>query len=154
MSVITVIKCVLFIVIRITEKMCPSPILSVIHTITIAIMLNFDCGNNGPWLRNVMCNQTLMAHFHQWRQIRIRISGTEIRVYNGYNNHSGNYPYRNPHPNLNQWKKFCIIQCNNSIWNPNPNPNRVCLNQWKWAIRCCCVCKTRDTVLTPCFWIC
>ena len=34
-------------------------------------------------------------------------------------NHSGNYLYRDPNPN--QWKKFCIIQCNDRVWNPNPS---------------------------------
>ena len=25
--------------------------------------------------------------------------------------------------NRNQWKKLCIIQCNDRAWNPNPSPN-------------------------------
>ena len=42
-----IIKCVL-IVIRLTrEKMDPASILSVIHTVTIDTMLNFNIGNNG-----------------------------------------------------------------------------------------------------------
>ena len=41
--VTTVIKCVLFIVTRITE-MSPSPILSIIHKINIDTMLNFNSG--------------------------------------------------------------------------------------------------------------
>ena len=53
----TVIKCVLFIVIRIAEKMCPSAILSIIHTVTIGIMLNFNGGNNGHKLKNVTWKQ-------------------------------------------------------------------------------------------------
>ena len=62
-----------------------------------------------------------MAHFHQW--IRIWIAVMEICPKNGYSNHLGNYLYRDLNPNLNQWKKLCIIQCNNRVWNPNPNPH-------------------------------
>ena len=32
-------------------------------------------------------------------------------IQNGYSNHLGNYPYRDPNQNQNQWKKLCIIQC-------------------------------------------
>ena len=64
-----------------------------------------------------------MAHFHQGRLIWIRIPGTEICPQNGYSNHLGNYPYRDPNLNPNQWKKLCIIQCNDRVCNPNLNPN-------------------------------
>ena len=40
------------------EKMSLSPILSVIHTITIATMQNFNSGNNKR-AKNVTCKQTL-----------------------------------------------------------------------------------------------
>ena len=39
--------------------MGPLPILSIIHTITIGTMLNFNGGNNGHWLENVMRQQIL-----------------------------------------------------------------------------------------------
>ena len=39
--------------------MGPSPILSVIHTVTIGTMLNFKGTNNGHGLKNVTCIQTL-----------------------------------------------------------------------------------------------
>ena len=41
------------------EKMGPLPVLSIIHTITIGTMLNFNGGNNGHWLENVMRQQIL-----------------------------------------------------------------------------------------------
>ena len=44
---ILVIKCVLFIVIRIIQKMDWSPILSIIHTVTTGTMLNLNNGNKG-----------------------------------------------------------------------------------------------------------
>ena len=34
--------------------MDPSPILSAIHTVAVGIMLNFNDGNNGHGLKNVM----------------------------------------------------------------------------------------------------
>ena len=39
--------------------MGPLPILSIIHTITIGTMLNFNGGNNGHLLENVMRQQIL-----------------------------------------------------------------------------------------------
>ena len=39
--------------------MCPLLILSVIHIITIGIMLNFNGGNNGHVLINFTCKHTL-----------------------------------------------------------------------------------------------
>ena len=30
---------------------------------------------------------------------------------NGYSSHQGKSPYRDPNPNLYQWKNFCIVQC-------------------------------------------
>ena len=39
--------------------MSPSPVLSVIHTVTFGTMLNFKDGNNGHGLKNVTCKQTL-----------------------------------------------------------------------------------------------
>ena len=39
--------------------MGPSPILSVIHTVTIATMQNFNGGSNGHGVENVKCKQTL-----------------------------------------------------------------------------------------------
>ena len=48
--------------------------------------------------------------------------------------------YRDPNPNPYQWKKLCIIQCNDRVWNPNPNPSPFPLvemshyravNQWR-----------------------
>ena len=30
-------------------------------------------------------------------------------------------PYRDL--NLNQWKKFCIVQCNHRVRSPNPSPS-------------------------------
>ena len=56
--IITVIKCVLFISIRIMDRICPSPILSIIHTVTIGTMLNFNGCNNGHGVKNVTCKQT------------------------------------------------------------------------------------------------
>ena len=47
------------IVIRITDRMGPSPIVTVIHTITIDTMLSFNYRNNGHGLKNVTCKQTL-----------------------------------------------------------------------------------------------
>ena len=41
------------------EKMSPSPILSVIHRVTIGTMLNFNGDNNGHGLKNVTSKQTL-----------------------------------------------------------------------------------------------
>ena len=38
-----------------------SPILFVIHTVTIGIMVNFNGGNNGHGLKNVTCKQTLFS---------------------------------------------------------------------------------------------
>ena len=40
------------------EKKGQSPILSVILTITIGTMLNFNGGNNGHGLKNITCKQT------------------------------------------------------------------------------------------------
>ena len=48
------------IVIRVTDTIGPSPILSVIHTITIGRMLNVKGGNYGHGLKNVTCKQTLI----------------------------------------------------------------------------------------------
>ena len=62
--IITLIKCVHFIAIRITQReMGPStcPTLSVILTATIGTMLNFNGGNNGHMLKIVTCKQTLMC---------------------------------------------------------------------------------------------
>ena len=39
--------------------MAPSSILSIIHTVTIGTMLNFNGGNKGHGLKNVTCKQTL-----------------------------------------------------------------------------------------------
>ena len=36
-------------------EMSPSPILSIIHTVTIGTMLNYNGGNNGHGLKNVTC---------------------------------------------------------------------------------------------------
>ena len=44
------------------EKMGPSAILSVIHTVTIATMLNFNGGNNGHGLKNLTYKKTLRAN--------------------------------------------------------------------------------------------
>ena len=44
------------------EKIGPSPILSVIHTVTIGTMLNFNGGNNEDRLKNGRCKLTLMAY--------------------------------------------------------------------------------------------
>ena len=40
-------------------KICPSPIMSVIHTINIDTMPNFNGGNNVHGLKNNTCKQTL-----------------------------------------------------------------------------------------------
>ena len=40
-----------------------SPILSVIHTVTIGAILNFKGGNNGLGLKNIRCKQTLKGLF-------------------------------------------------------------------------------------------
>ena len=37
------------------EKMIPAPILSIIHTVAKDAMLNFNDGNNGQGLKNVLC---------------------------------------------------------------------------------------------------
>ena len=39
-----------------------SPILSVIHTVAIGTMLNFNGGNNGQGLQNVTCNLCQSQH--------------------------------------------------------------------------------------------
>ena len=39
--------------------MGPSPILSIIHTVTIDTKLNFNGGSNGNGPKNVTCKQTL-----------------------------------------------------------------------------------------------
>ena len=59
----TIIKCVLFIVIRITREngwITHSPILSIIHTIIIDTILNFSSGKNEQGLKNVKRKQTLI----------------------------------------------------------------------------------------------
>ena len=48
------------IVIRITDRMYPSPILFIIHTMTLGTMLNFNGDNNGHGLEHVTCKQTIM----------------------------------------------------------------------------------------------
>ena len=54
----------LFIVIRITDILGASPILSIIHTVTIGTMLNNDGGNNGHRLLSLI-NTYLQRHrFH------------------------------------------------------------------------------------------
>ena len=40
--------------------MSPSPILSVIHTIIISTMLNFNVGNNGDGLKTIRVNRPLL----------------------------------------------------------------------------------------------
>ena len=40
------------------DRMGPSPILSVIHTVTIGTVFNFNSDNNGHGLNNVMYKQT------------------------------------------------------------------------------------------------
>ena len=47
------------VIISIVIRMGKSAILSVIHTINIATMLNFNKCNNGHGLKNVTCKQTL-----------------------------------------------------------------------------------------------
>ena len=42
-----------------------SPILLLIHTVTIITMLNNNGGNNGNGLNNVTCKQTLTANFSE-----------------------------------------------------------------------------------------
>ena len=55
MSVIfTVIECIFYCDQSNGEKMSPSPILSVIDTITIGTMLNFNGGNNETELINII----------------------------------------------------------------------------------------------------
>ena len=44
--------------------MSPSAILSVVHTIIIGIMLNFNDDNNRHGLKNVTCKQTFTIKFH------------------------------------------------------------------------------------------
>ena len=46
------------------KKIDPSHILSVVHTITIDTMLNFNDDNNGHRLKNVTCKQTLKRQEH------------------------------------------------------------------------------------------
>ena len=45
------------IVINITDRMGPSLLLPVIHTVTIGIMLNFNGGNNGHIVNTLTCNK-------------------------------------------------------------------------------------------------
>ena len=45
------VKWVIFLIIRIIKKMGLSPILSVIHTVTVGTMLNFKSGNNRHGLK-------------------------------------------------------------------------------------------------------
>ena len=40
--------------------MGPSPILSVVHTVTVGTMLNLNGGNNGHMLKNVTCEHTFI----------------------------------------------------------------------------------------------
>ena len=47
------------------EKICPSPILSVLHTITIGTILNFNGGNNGHKLKTLHVNRTLWKNVSQ-----------------------------------------------------------------------------------------
>ena len=42
-------------------RMDPSPILSVIHIVSIGTMLNNNGGNNGKGLKNITCKQTLWS---------------------------------------------------------------------------------------------
>ena len=53
------VSVIIFIVIRIMDRMGPSPILSVIHTVTIVTMLNNNGGNNGPGLKMLHVNRFL-----------------------------------------------------------------------------------------------
>ena len=63
-------KYVIFNVIRIKEKMDRSPILSIIHTVTIGTILNFNSGYKEHGLKNVTYEQTLILfgeNYHkQW----------------------------------------------------------------------------------------
>ena len=46
-----------------------SPILSIIQTVTIAMMLNFRGGNNGHGLKNVAFKQALNRVINQTREL-------------------------------------------------------------------------------------
>ena len=46
--------------------MGPSPILSIIHTVSIGTKLNFNGGNNEYGLENVMCEQTFTVVNNKW----------------------------------------------------------------------------------------
>ena len=67
MSIITIaIKYVLFIVIRIMEKIGQF----IIHTVTIGTMLNFDSVNNGHGVQNVTCEQAVrVKRCRSWRDV-------------------------------------------------------------------------------------
>ena len=53
-AICILLECILvFTVIRITGRMGPSPILSVIHNITIGTMVSNDDGNNGYGLKTL-----------------------------------------------------------------------------------------------------
>ena len=67
---------ILFTDIRITDRiMGSSPILSVIHNVTIGTMLNNNGGKSGHGLKNVKCKQTLNHRdsFAQWYKIYVNI---------------------------------------------------------------------------------
>ena len=60
------VRCVLFIVFRITEKNGSGTHSSIIHTVTIGTMLNCSGGNNGGGLKTVACRQTFRPFSHKF----------------------------------------------------------------------------------------
>ena len=81
MSVITtIIECVLFIVISITERKWVNHPLSVICTFTIGIVLNFNGGNNGRGLKNITCEQTFTRLCHECLQEKCHCLRHPVRV--------------------------------------------------------------------------
>ena len=61
------------------EKMGPSPILSIIPTVTIDTMLNFNGGNNRHGLKNVRCKQTLKGIYYLNESIQNNTDQVEFR---------------------------------------------------------------------------
>ena len=57
------VSVILLIVIRIIDRVGQSPVLAIIHTITIGTMLNFNDGNNVQWLNNVALDRMVRI---QW----------------------------------------------------------------------------------------
>ena len=104
------------------EKICPSPILSVLHTITIGTILNFNGGNNGHKLKTLHVNRTLWKNVSQMNDELHR---------NSHNTTSQLIFYRLPM----KWRRLCFLSYLSvtlSKGGPGPAPPwaplQTCLN--------------------------